>query len=171
MVTLWASPSNTKGSAMRALVPVTVICVAIGVFTLRADQQSPAVESQAREAGKVLIAKVSTVKSRFEINQFGDNLIVTDMLLEVEETMKGVPSAMVEATIEGGTVGEVTLAVSDVPVMRVGDRAVFFLDEAPTGRHVPHKRGLGILKIDGSDRVSPGVTLADIRRAVRASVR
>jgi hypothetical protein len=156
---------------MRAPLPFTVICVAIGAITLRADQQTAAIDSQAREARKVLIAKVATVKSRFEINQFGDNLIVTDMLLEVEETMKGAASTAVEATIEGGTVGEVTLAVSDIPAMRVGDRAVFFLDEAPAGRHVPHKRGLGILKIDGSDRVSPDMTLADVRRAVRAAIR
>ena len=37
--------------------------------------------------------------------------------------------------------------------MQSGDRGVFFLDDDGSGGHVPHDRGHGVLKLDGSDRV------------------
>jgi hypothetical protein len=152
-----------------ALVVISVLVLA-GSLPVPAAAQSLPIEAQTREARRVVLARVVSEQARYETNQFGDMLIVSDLQLEVEETLKGVPSPLIETTIEGGTIGATTLRVSDIPAMRTGDRAVFFLDEQPGGRHVPHKRGLGILKVDPAGRVNAEVTLADVRRAIRAAL-
>jgi hypothetical protein len=87
----------------------------------------------------------------------------------VEETLKGVHNQVVTVTLEGGTVGELTLKVSDMPTLRPGDRAVLFLDAAAGGEHVPHRRGLGVLALDQANRVTgTAVTLDQIRETVRS---
>ena len=55
-------------------------------------------------------------------------------------------------TIEGGTVGDLTLEVSDMPVMEEGDRAVVFLEDSKKGGYVPHRRGSGVMKVDREQR-------------------
>jgi hypothetical protein len=84
--------------------------------------------------------------------------------------MKGTHSAALQAMVEGGTVGDLTLQVSDMPSIEVGERAVFFLDRRPSGTRQLHGRGLGMLKLDANDRVQgTNLTLEDVRRAVRAA--
>lgn len=154
-----------------SLVPLFVCSFAMGA-SLLASGAPPTIAAQARSSRKVVVARVADVRSRFDTNKYGDRLIVSDVWLEVEETLKGTAAGGMQATVEGGTVGELTLTVSDMPVLEPGDRAVFFLDEQPSGRHVPHGRGFGILEIDGAGRVAhQAQTLDDVRRAVRAAVR
>jgi hypothetical protein len=72
--------------------------------------------------------------------------------------------------VEGGTIGDLTLRVSDMPTFQRGERAVFFLSQGPVGNLVPHRRGLGVLKLDAQGRIrGSNVTLAEVRAAVRAS--
>jgi len=74
--------------------------------------------------------------------------------------------------LEGGTLGGLTLRVSSLPELKPGERAVFFLDSLTTGSHVPHGRGLGILKLDGTNHVQgSSLSLEDIRRSARAGGR
>lgn len=118
----------------------------------------------------MVVAKVVNVESRFDINGFGDQVILSDTTVEIEESLKGprVPSLVV--TVEGGTVGDVTLEVSDMASLEPGDRAVLFLDEAAPGlgTYLPRGRGQGILKLDSTDHiVDTPLTLDDVRRAVR----
>jgi hypothetical protein len=69
-------------------------------------------------------------------------------------------------------VGDLTLKVSDMPVMTTGDRAVLFLDDSAKGGHVPHGRGKGLLKVDGSNHVTgTTLTLDEVRAAVQEAVR
>src|SRR5204863_8510432 len=79
-------------------------------------------------SGKVDDARISGVHSTFATNRFGDQLIVSNAVLEVLETLKGAPQAVTTVTVEGGTVGDLTLRVSDMQELKEGDRAVFFLD-------------------------------------------
>jgi hypothetical protein len=171
MVTLPPVPTDSKGSTtMKCLLALIVLGALDGSSTFATAGQTTTIESQAREARRIVIAKVTHVQARFDTNQFGDRLIVSDLLVEVEETLKGAPSNVIQITIEGGTIGELTLNVSDLPAMKSGDRALFFLDEQAPGRHVPHNRGLGILRVDRAGRVDAGTTLDEARRAVRAAL-
>ena len=111
------------------------------------------------------------VHAQFETNNFGDQLIVSTALVEVLETLKGNPSATLSVSVEGGTVGDLTLKVSDLPAMHTGDRAVFFLDQGAGGNHVPHLRGRGILKLADTDRIEGStLTLAELRQQVRGAL-
>src|SRR5204863_9679020 len=140
----------------KSLLAVALTCASAMVY---AEVGPPVdVASRARGAGRVVVARVIDVHAQFETNRFGDQLIVSSALLEVVENLKGAPAATLRVSVEGGTVGDLTLKVSDLPAMHTGDRAVFFLDQAAGDNHVPHLRGRGILKLAASDQIE-GSTL------------
>jgi len=74
--------------------------------------------------------------------------------------------------VEGGTVGDLTLRVSDLPAVKPGDRAVFFLNPDQSGTQVPHMRGRGILRVTETDRIegTASTTLSDVRQQVMAAL-
>jgi hypothetical protein len=123
------------------------------------------ISERARGASRVVVATASSVSPQWRTNSFGDQLIVSQIGLQVRETIKGNPASFVWLDLEGGTIGDITLHVSSLPELKPGERAVFFLDETPAGSHVPHLQGMGILKLDGNDRVEgTSLGLSDIRR-------
>ncbi len=125
---------------------------------------------RAKSAAKVVVATVSDVDSAFGENEFGDRLILSHVTMQVDETMKGAHEASIVVTIEGGTVGEVTLDVSDMPKMEKGGRAVLFLSSAPDGKYKPSGRGAGVVELDAKGRaVGTDLTVDDIRAAVKAA--
>jgi hypothetical protein len=149
-----------------------VVCALVGsVLSVQAQAGPPAdVASQTTGAGRVVVARVATVHAQFETSQFGDQLIVSHAVLEVLETLKGAPAATLTVAVEGGTVGDLTLKVSDLPSLAEGERAMFFLDTAGAADHTPHRRGLGILKIDDHDRTEDGASLDDLRKQVHEAM-
>jgi hypothetical protein len=152
-------------------VSVPFLAALLTVTTASASSDLPAdVGKQAKGAKKVVVATVTDVDSEFGENDYGDRLIYSRVTLRVDETMKGNSAAEVVVSVEGGTVGELTLTVSDMPRMERGQRAVLFLDESEKNGNVPHGRGRGVLKLDDDDRV-PGTSLSleDIRAAVKAA--
>lgn len=129
----------------------------------------PLVE-RARGADRVLVGRVASVSPTWQVNEFGDRLIVSVVRLDVDETLKGTSQSVVELEVEGGTVGGLTLNVSDQIALVVGDRAVFYLERNRAGQFVPHLRGQGVLKLDRADRVAGStLTLDIIRREAAAS--
>jgi len=131
----------------------------------------PLVE-RARGAERVVLARVVSVAPVWRHNEFGDQLIVSIARLAVDETLKGEHTGVVEVEIEGGSIGELTLRVSDLAPVVTGERGVYYLRRSRLGSFVPHLRGQGILKLDVTDRV-PGssLTLGEIRRTVAAAAR
>jgi hypothetical protein len=116
-------------------------------------------------AGRVVVAQVTTVTPNWRTNSYGDQLIVSQVALRVEETLKGTPAAAVMLNLEGGTIGTLTLHVSSLPTLSAGERAVFFLDPTSDGSTIPHLKGLGILKLDRNNQVrGSSLSLDDIRR-------
>jgi hypothetical protein len=145
------------------------------VFTLTAalsasDIKSPDVGTRARGAGRVVVGTVVNVQSHFDVNQFGDQLIVSETEFQVDETLKGAHLPGVTVRLEGGTVGDLTLDVSDMPSMKKGERAVMFFNQTPAGGHVPWGRGNGVLKVDSSNHIEgTNVTLDEVKRLVGAA--
>ena len=150
-----------------------LLCVsAFALPALASSGASTDVNARARGAKKIVVATVTDVQSRFDVSPFGDELIVSDLLVRVDDTLKGTAVPSLTVAVEGGTVGELTLNVSDMPALKRGERAVFFLDETAAGKHVPRQRGAGVLKIDGSGRVREmDLTLAEAKAKIRAALK
>ena len=148
---------------------VAITCATAAIY---ADVGPPVdLATRAKGAGRIVVGRVIDVQAEFQSNKFGDQLIVSHALVEVSESLKGAPEAMVRVDVEGGTVGDLTLKVSDLPAVRTGDRAVFFLDQGTGDRYLPHLRGRGILKLADSDIVEGStLTLADLRQQVRGAL-
>jgi hypothetical protein len=152
----------------------SIVCLLSGLHgsvVLPAAGQHPAVPlgERARTAERVVVGRVGSIAPAWQVNEFGDRLIVSTLRVTIEETLKGEPQSSVNVEVEGGTIGDLTLRVSDVSSFAAGDRAVFYLTRNPRGALVPHLRGQGVLKLDRSDRVADStVTLADVRRSVAA---
>lgn len=124
---------------------------------------------RARGSEQVVVGHVASVTSAWSDNDFGDRLITSILHVTVEETLKGASQPSVDVEVEGGTIGSLTLRVSDLETFAVGDRAVFYLTHSRRGTLVPHLRGLGLEKIDQAGRIrGSNVTLDQIRRDVRA---
>ena len=154
---------------MRSVLATVVVCLAAAAAPAMAGQR-PDVASNARRADKVVVATVEDVQPRFAVNEYGDRLIVSQVWLRVEETLKGAPQSIVSMDMEGGTIGDLTLRVSDLPSVKKGDRGVFLLDASATGTNKPHGRGDGIMKLDQSDRVvGTDLRLADVKASVKGS--
>lgn len=152
-------------------IPVVFAMACMTAVTLSAST-GPQIDvaTHARGSTRVVVATVTDVDSEFDVNDFGDRLIVSRVSLRIEEALKGPRETAVVMTIEGGTVGELTLSVSDMPVMARGERAVLFLNMSASADHIPHGRGSGVLKLDADNRVSgTNLTLDDIRAAVRTA--
>ena len=151
---------------------LALLGVVSAVLPLSADIGPPTdIASRAKGAGRIVVARVLDVRARFTTNRFGDQLIVSTVALEVTETLKGAPVATLEVEVEGGTVGDLTLKVSDLPSFQAGERAVFFLDAGQGGANLPHDRGRGILKLTQADQIqNSGLTLAQLRQQVRAAI-
>ena len=123
-------------------------------------------------APHAVVGHVTKVESQFGTNAFGDHLIFSRVSIAAEEVLKGhVPSAL-QVTIEGGTVGDVTLEVSDVPSLHPGDRAVFLLTSGVDGTISPFDRGRGIMPLDQNERVKgQALSLEQIRRMCAGQAR
>ena len=157
---------------LRKTVYVSAVLLSVAVGSALADTGVPVdLPARARGAERIVVASVQRVRPEYRRNQFGDELIMSQADLRVTEVLKGrsADGQTVVVEVEGGTIGDVTLHVSDLPALAAGENAVFFLARAPGAeeKYVPHLRGLGILKLDAAGRViGTGSTLADVRRAV-----
>ena len=152
--------------------PDILLLLVLGPFAvvgraLGADQVPVPIAERARGAERVVAGRVSSVTPEWQTNDYGDRLIVSVVRVNVTETMKGESSPTVDVEVEGGTIGTLTLRVSDQLTFTPGERALFFVRRNRRGRFVPHLRGQGLIKLDAAGRV-PGtsLTLDEIRREV-----
>ena len=153
---------------LRHLCAVLAICVGTMATAVASDDGVANVDDQMQGAQRVVVARARAVSGRWSQNPYGDRLIVSRVLLDVEETLKGAPESTVSLDIVGGTVDGVTLRVSSSAVFEPGDRAVLFLDEQQPGVATPHRKGASVLKLDSGDRVRGiGLSLNEIRASAR----
>jgi hypothetical protein len=163
---------ETRLGVTRSVVGAAILVAGLipSTIVVSAQEVSAPLADRARGAERVIVGRVSAVAPVWRVNDFGDRLIVSIVSVVVDETLKGQLQSTVDVEVEGGTIGDVTLRVSDLASFVPGDRAVFYLSRSPRGVFVPHLRGQGLLKLDRQDRV-PGssLTLAEIRRTVAAA--
>jgi hypothetical protein len=146
--------------------------IALAWATAAVAQEGPPVPlvERARGADQIILGRVASVSPEWRVNDFGDRLIVSVVRVAVDETLKGDSQATVDIEVEGGSVGGLTLHVSDQQSFAPGDRAVFYLARSRRGAMVPHLRGQGTLKLDRTSRVpNTSLTLDEIRRTVAAA--
>jgi hypothetical protein len=144
-----------------------IIAATMATTAVTSAQQPSSIQDRARGAARVVVASVVETTSRYERNEFGDQLIITDARLVVEEALKGTDDAIV-LELEGGTVDGITMRVSDLPPISKGERAVFFLKSGRNGVYEPHLRGQGILKLDERDYVrGTSLSLSEVRRLAK----
>ena len=148
-----------------------VLAVLLTAAIVSAQNGKPEdVGERAKGAKKVVLAVVTDVESEFGENDYGDRLILSRVSMRVSETMKGPHEETVVLNLEGGTVGDLTLDVSDMPQMTRGERAVVFLEDSKQGGYNPHHRGEGVMKVDDDDQiVGTDLNVSDIRAAVKAA--
>jgi hypothetical protein len=154
-------------TAPRVSILVCLSCCLLGSGLAATAIQTPAVPlaERVRGAELVVVGRVASVAPGWQVNEFGDRLIVSVVRVVVNETLKGQALATLDVEVEGGTIGEITLHVSDETSFSPGERAVFYLKRTGRGTFVPHLRGDGLLKLDASNRVAgSSLTLEEIRR-------
>jgi hypothetical protein len=156
---------------MKTFVLTLATCVAMS--TLSAASGRPiSIPDRAKGGHSVVVATVLEVTPTFERNSFGDQLIVSHAFLRVEESLKGQAADVIPLDVEGGTIGNLTLHVSDVEPIRKGEQAVFFIQRTPSGANVPHLRGNGVLKLDATNHVRDSVlSLDELKRQVGEGLR
>ena len=161
---------NLLSEMLRRIPPSIGVCLCASLLGLVSDagagQATPVpLAERARGADRVVVGRVASVVPQWQVNEFGDQLIVSVVRVAVSETLKGQPVSTLDVEVEGGTIGDLTLRVSDQVSFARGERAVFYLKRNVRGAFVPHLRGQGLLKLDASDRVSgSSLTLDEIRR-------
>jgi hypothetical protein len=82
------------------------------------------------EATHILVGKVDNVESFFGVNERGDQIILSRVRVKALNWIKGDPSGFVEFMVEGGSVGDIALKVSDVPEFEKGQRLRLLLKKA-----------------------------------------
>ena len=133
---------------------LSMIALLATAASLTEAGQSPIdIPGRARGAERVVVATVARVEPIAVRNEFGDVLIVSRTTWVIEEVLKGPASPTLTLDIEGGSLGGLTLHVSDLPSVSAGERAVVFVSRSRAGPNVPHLRGAGILKLDDSNVV------------------
>lgn len=152
-----------------SLTAITALLCTLAVSALLAQGRGLPPADRVRDAERVIVGQVVSTQPVWRTTEHGDRLIVTVVHVAATETLKGAPASAVDVEVEGGTIDNLTLKVSDLPTFAAGDRAVFALRRTASGALVPHQRGDGLMKLDRSDRV-PGAnfSLSDVRSAVAA---
>ncbi len=142
------------------------------ITTYGIAQDALDVISRARGAERVVVGTIDRVVPMVVQNQHGDQLIVSRTTVVVEEVLQGSPTQMLTVDIEGGTLGDLTLEVSDMPSVKLGDRGIFFVRPSAGGSHVLHRRGEGLLRLRQNEVIDrPGLTLDSIRRQLATPAR
>lgn len=138
-------------------------CVA---FTAAASQLAPRSADELAAAPRIVVADLESAQSRWNPQH---TLIVTDYAFRRVEALRGVFDAAFVLTQGGGTVGDETHRLSDLPVFRVGARYLLILnaDDNPVFSSVRYGAA-GALEINRADnRILDGESLDEFRARVQ----
>jgi hypothetical protein len=112
----------------RSLVVVALTSLAC-VASLSATTVLPITfEELVSEATTIVRGEVVDVRAEWRDHADGAE-IVTKVTVRVQQILKGRPGTQLELAFLGGTIGDRTLAISDMPQFRVGERDFLFIDD------------------------------------------
>ena len=151
---------------MRSALAGTLALLSALATVVTGDSTVPTdLATRLRGASRTVVGSVERLEPRMVRTPRGDRMIVTRTWLRVEEAWKGRADEFLAVDVEGGTIGELSMRVSDMEPLRVGERAVVMVEPTPDGSWRPHRRGLGLLRLTSDNRVRElGVSLAEVRR-------
>ncbi len=78
------------------------------------------------KAATIFEGQVVSRRSEWEIGRSGRS-IITIVTLDVTRVLKGRTGLRTQLTFLGGTIGEITMSIADMPQFRIGDRDVLFV--------------------------------------------
>ena len=88
-------------------------CVIASTIVSASNGRIATLDERIGGAQRVVVASARTVDAGWRENTYGDRVIVSRVLLDVEETLKGSAGNAIWMDLEGGTLDGVTLRVSD----------------------------------------------------------
>jgi hypothetical protein len=91
--------------------------------------QSTKVNKSDLDAGYILVGRVDEAEGFFGVNDRGDQLIFSRVRVKVERWIKGRDGNSIEFIVEGGSVGDLALKVSEYPEFSRGERYRLSLDK------------------------------------------
>jgi hypothetical protein len=119
----WSSISTVE--LPRILIAILLAFTAL-VPARAAFDQVPTFDELVTEAGSIVLTEVLETRSAWR--QLGERrVIVTDVRLRVERSLKGRDDSVITVSLLGGFVGDVNQRVAGMPHFLVGDRDVLFL--------------------------------------------
>lgn len=110
---------------MKRLIIITVamaftLCLC---FPVQADK----IDRRAEEATNIVVGKIKHVKSYYATNKWSDDLIMSEVTVKVDKTLKGEKQDEVTFIIEGGEFGDIVLRLSSVPLFKEGETVILYL--------------------------------------------
>ena len=91
----------------------------------------PTFDQLVNDAEFIFQGNVTDVRSQW-VGEGGQRQIVSYVTFKVDDAIKGSPGATYTIRMLGGTVGETTMAISDAPEFKVGDKDILFVEHNGT---------------------------------------
>ena len=110
---------------MKRLIIMTVALAFL--LCLSFPAQADKIDRRAEEATNIVVGKIKQIKSFYATNKWGDDLIMSEVTLKVDKVHKGDQVDEITFIVEGGTVGDIVLRVSAVPLFEEGETMVLYL--------------------------------------------
>jgi len=164
------TPSPFVAAAILAIVAFASACTSGSVDTQGSSEEIDsalrAVHDRMRAAERVFVGTVTAVTARWEITSFGDHIIVSRADFDIDEAIKGpVDDDWLPIEVRGGTIGELTLTVSHVPLLHRTQRAIVFANPVRGDAYALVGEEEGFVELDVTNQVRGShLKLDDFRR-------
>jgi hypothetical protein len=86
-------------------------------------------EDLVKEAITIVRGEVVAVRAEWR-DRTTESPIVTKVTVRVDQVLKGTQRPLLELEFLGGTIGDLTLSISDMPQFKVGERDFLFVNDA-----------------------------------------
>lgn len=113
-------------------------------------------EKLALDATHILIGKVKKVESYYDVNKWGDELIFSKVTVKVKKKIKGKVDDYVSFVVEGGSVAEITLKVSNYPLFKEDEEIKLYLKKVGPIFHYVASETLETMEVQAKPPKKPG---------------
>lgn len=148
---LFSHPKLSKRGGIVMTKRLLTVCLALILF-LSFPVMGSKIQKLSLDATHVLVGKVKNVQSFYDGNEWGDYLIFSRVDVKVEKKLKGKTNDEVSFIVEGGTVEELTLKVSNYPLFEEGEKFKLYLKK---DKQVFHFLGSEKLEAKGGNPGKP----------------